>query len=126
MSDPVLRVSGLVKRFPIRSRGREHLLTAVDGVDLELRAGETVALIGESGSGKSSVARCIARLVEPTAGRDHARRSRPQCRAEGVAVEVLRRSPDGLPRSPGLAEPADHRPPDDRGAAAAAHDADGR
>jgi peptide/nickel transport system ATP-binding protein/oligopeptide transport system ATP-binding protein len=44
------------------------VLTAVDGVDLEVAAGETVALIGESGSGKSSVARCIARLVEPTAG----------------------------------------------------------
>jgi oligopeptide/dipeptide ABC transporter ATP-binding protein len=68
MSEPVLRVSGLVKRFPVRSRGRRRLLTAVDGVDLELHAGETVALIGESGSGKSSVARCIARLVEPTGG----------------------------------------------------------
>ena len=68
MSDPVLKVTGLVKRFPIRSRGRRHLLTAVDGVDLKLYAGETVALIGESGSGKSSVARCITRLVEPTGG----------------------------------------------------------
>ncbi|MHB8691698.1 MAG: ABC transporter ATP-binding protein [Solirubrobacteraceae bacterium] len=68
MTEPVLRVSGLVKRFPVRSRGRRRLLTAVDGVDLELHAGETVALIGESGSGKSSVARCIARLIEPTGG----------------------------------------------------------
>lgn len=67
MSDPVLTVSGLVKRYPLRRRG--GVLTAVDGVDLEVRPGETVALIGESGSGKSSVARCIARLVEPTAGR---------------------------------------------------------
>jgi oligopeptide/dipeptide ABC transporter ATP-binding protein len=68
VSDPVLSVSGLVKRFPVRSRGRRALLTAVDGVDLELHAGETVALIGESGSGKSTVARCIARLAEPTGG----------------------------------------------------------
>lgn len=67
MTEPLLRASGLIKRFPpVRGRGRA--LTAVDGVDLELRAGETVALIGESGSGKSTVARCITRLVEPTAG----------------------------------------------------------
>jgi peptide/nickel transport system ATP-binding protein/oligopeptide transport system ATP-binding protein len=56
----------LVKRYPLRAR--RGVLTAVDGIDLEARPGETVALIGESGSGKSSVARCIARLVEPTAG----------------------------------------------------------
>ena len=68
MSEPVLKVSGLAKRFAIRSRGHRRLLTAVDGVDLEVHARETVALIGESGSGKSTVARCIARLVEPTAG----------------------------------------------------------
>jgi peptide/nickel transport system ATP-binding protein len=68
MSEPVLKVSGLVKRFPVRSRGGRQLLTAVDGFDLELHPGETVALIGESGSGKSSVARCITRLVEPTTG----------------------------------------------------------
>ncbi|MDT7554552.1 MAG: oligopeptide transport system ATP-binding protein [Pseudonocardiales bacterium] len=66
MNDPVLRVEGLVKRFTLRSRGT--VLTAVDGIDLQVAAGETVALIGESGSGKSTVARCIARLVEPTAG----------------------------------------------------------
>ena len=68
MTEPMLRVSGLVKRFPLRGHGRGHTLTAVDGVDLEIHAGETVALIGESGSGKSTVARCIARLVEPTSG----------------------------------------------------------
>jgi peptide/nickel transport system ATP-binding protein/oligopeptide transport system ATP-binding protein len=68
MTEPVLRVAGLVKRFPLRSHGRRRLLTAVDGVDLELHRSETLALIGESGSGKSTVARCVARLVEPTAG----------------------------------------------------------
>jgi oligopeptide/dipeptide ABC transporter ATP-binding protein len=67
VNDPVLRVDGLVKRFMLRSRG-SGVLTAVDGIDLQVAAGETVALIGESGSGKSTVARCIARLVEPTAG----------------------------------------------------------
>jgi peptide/nickel transport system ATP-binding protein/oligopeptide transport system ATP-binding protein len=66
VNDPVLRVDGLVKHFVLRSRGT--VLTAVDGIDLQVAAGETVALIGESGSGKSTVARCIARLVEPTSG----------------------------------------------------------
>jgi len=51
MSEPVLKVSGLAKRFAIRSRGQRRMLTAVDGVDLQVHARETVALIGESGSG---------------------------------------------------------------------------
>lgn len=63
---PLLTVSGLTKRYQVPGRGR--LLTAVDGVDLEVRAGRTLALVGESGSGKSTVARCIVRLTDPTAG----------------------------------------------------------
>ena len=51
---PLLEVSGLVKRFPVKVGGRTRSLVAVDGVDLEVSAGETVALIGESGSGKST------------------------------------------------------------------------
>jgi oligopeptide/dipeptide ABC transporter ATP-binding protein len=52
-----------------RIRGRPlETLRAVDGVDLELRKGEALALVGESGCGKSTVARCIAGLYEPTAG----------------------------------------------------------
>jgi len=62
----LLQVTDLVKTFPTKQRGT--VLTAVDGVDLRVAPGETVALIGESGSGKSTVARCIARLVEPTSG----------------------------------------------------------
>ena len=63
-----LSVTGLVKRFPVTDRGHRAQLTALDGVDVTIRAGETVALVGESGSGKSTLARCIARLVEPTSG----------------------------------------------------------
>ena len=68
MSAAVLEARNVVKRFPVRSRGRRALLTAVEGFDLELYPHETVALIGESGSGKSTVARCITRLIEPTSG----------------------------------------------------------
>ena len=65
---PELSVTGLVKHFPVTDRGHRAQLTALDGVDVTVRAGETVALVGESGSGKSTLARCIARLVEPTSG----------------------------------------------------------
>jgi oligopeptide transport system ATP-binding protein len=68
---PLLEVRGLVKTYPVskgllgRTRG---VVTAVDGIDLEIAAGETLALVGESGCGKTTTGRCILRLVEPTAG----------------------------------------------------------
>jgi len=62
----LLAVSGLRKLFPV---GRGAMLHAVDGVDLELAEGESLGVIGESGSGKSTIARLIARLAEPTSGR---------------------------------------------------------
>lgn len=62
----LLEVSGLHKRFPV---GHGAMLHAVDDVDFDLAEGESLGIIGESGSGKSTIARLIARLAEPTAGR---------------------------------------------------------
>ena len=69
--DPVLEVQGLQLHFPVRGgllRRERARVRAVDGVDLQLRAGQTLALVGESGCGKSSVGRAILQLEPPTAG----------------------------------------------------------
>ncbi|MEA2777888.1 MAG: peptide/nickel transport system ATP-binding protein [Acetobacteraceae bacterium] len=62
---PLLSVHGLVKDFPA-SGGRP--VKAVDGVSFDLAAAETLALVGESGCGKSTTGRMLLRLTEPTAG----------------------------------------------------------
>ncbi|GAB1508408.1 dipeptide ABC transporter ATP-binding protein [Actinophytocola sp. KF-1] len=70
---PMLEVSNLVKHFPIRSgvffKRTIGQVKAVDGVNLDVYRGQTVALVGESGCGKSTTARAILRLLEPTAGK---------------------------------------------------------
>jgi len=65
--DELVRVRGLVKHFPVE--GSDDVVRAVDGVTFEILGGETLGLVGESGCGKSTVGRCILRLIEPTAGR---------------------------------------------------------
>ena len=69
--ESVLEIADLAVHFPIRKgllkRTVGHV-KAVDGVSLSLTAGETLALVGESGCGKTTLARAVLRLVEPTAG----------------------------------------------------------
>ncbi|WP_226353449.1 oligopeptide/dipeptide ABC transporter ATP-binding protein, partial [Pseudonocardia sp. ICBG601] len=73
--EPMLRNAGLTKSFPIRSGVRSSapvgVVQAVDGIDLEIPEGQTLSLVGESGCGKSTAARAILRLHEPTAGSVH-------------------------------------------------------
>ena len=71
LSSPLLEVRGLVKHFPVRRDlfGRTaSVVSAVDGVDFDLYEGETLGMVGESGCGKSTTARLILHLIEPTGG----------------------------------------------------------
>ena len=81
---PLLDVQGLVKHFPVRrgllARKRIGAVRAVDGISFRVDQGETLALVGESGCGKSTTARLVLRLVEPTAG---------MIRFEGTDVTAL-------------------------------------
>jgi ABC-type glutathione transport system ATPase component len=69
---PLIEVRDLVKVFPLGESAfggaAKGELRAVDGVSLEIAAGETLGLVGESGSGKSTLGRLILRLIEPTSG----------------------------------------------------------
>ena len=68
---PLLEVTDLVKHYAVRGgvlRRRVGTVHAVDGVSFSVGKGETLGLVGESGCGKSTVARSVLRLVEPSSG----------------------------------------------------------
>ena len=71
-TQPVLRVRGLKKHFPVRRGVLSRVVGqvyAVDGVTFDIARGETLCLVGESGCGKTTVAKTVMRLHRPTAGR---------------------------------------------------------
>jgi peptide/nickel transport system ATP-binding protein len=67
---PLLCVRHLTKEFPVRSGlfGKRNSFKAVDDVSFDVYPGETLGLVGESGCGKTTLSRCLLRLIEPTSG----------------------------------------------------------
>lgn len=62
----LVRVRDLAKHFPVE--GSDDVWRAVDGISFDIKSGETLGLVGESGCGKSTAGRCLLRLIEPTRG----------------------------------------------------------
>ena len=104
-SDVLLRVENVVKEFPVASNklfGRStDAVHAVDGVSFELRKGETLGLVGETGCGKSTLARCITRLYSITGGtvnfngRDISKLEGSQLREVRREVQMIFQDPYG-------------------------------
>ncbi|HLY89104.1 MAG TPA: dipeptide/oligopeptide/nickel ABC transporter ATP-binding protein, partial [Acetobacteraceae bacterium] len=85
---PLLEVEGLTRHFSVRQGlviGKTiGVVRAVDGISFSLDRGETLALVGESGCGKSTTARCVLRLIDPTGG---------NIRFEGTDITEMRGEP---------------------------------
>ena len=102
MTTPVIEVTDLKKHYPVRKgllRRQIGTVFAVDGVSFSINEGETLGLVGESGCGKSTVARTVLRLIEPTggsiklSGRDITGLSRSQMRPVRREMQIIFQDP---------------------------------
>ncbi|MGW7788335.1 ATP-binding cassette domain-containing protein, partial [Streptomyces tricolor] len=100
----LLKVEGLTKHFPIKKgilQRQVGAVKAVDGIDFEVRKGETLGVVGESGCGKSTMGRVITRLQDPTGGRitfegrDITRLSTAQMRPLRRDIQMIFQDPYG-------------------------------
>ncbi|MES9521270.1 ABC transporter ATP-binding protein [Streptomyces capoamus] len=95
MAEPILEVSGLVKHYPLTRgvlfRRQVGAVKAVDGVDFTLGRGETLGVVGESGCGKSTVAKLLCSLERPTAGTIRFK-GEDITRLSGKALKAVRRN----------------------------------
>jgi peptide/nickel transport system ATP-binding protein len=107
VSGTLLEVNGLKKFYPIRKGFLRHTVghvRAVDDVSFQIRTGETLSLVGESGCGKTTLSRCILRAIDPTAGSikfrtkaggvvDLARLRRPELRPLRREIQMIFQDP---------------------------------
>ncbi|MEV8016204.1 dipeptide ABC transporter ATP-binding protein [Streptomyces sp. NPDC086554] len=93
--EPILQVRGLVKHYPLTQgiviRKQVGAVKAVDGVDFDLRQGETLGIVGESGCGKSTVAKMLVNLERPTAG-EIRYKGEDVSKLSGRALKAVRRN----------------------------------